>query len=64
MNIVTVVTFLLNVVVIDHADMTELVYVCLWVRKSYQPKFLRLLNSCYPMVGRSSEVSLSNMMTL
>ena len=44
---------------IDEADRTEVGYVCLWKGTSSGSKFLHLFNSCYHMVGRSSEVSLS-----
>ena len=41
------------------ADITAVGYVCLWEGKYSGYKFLHLLNSCYHMVGRSSEVTLS-----
>ena len=49
----------MKLVLIDGADWTEVGYVCLWEYKYNGSKFLNLFNSCYHMVGRSSEVSLS-----
>ena len=49
----------MNFVVIDYADSTSVGYVCLWEVKISGAKFLHLFNSCYDMVGMSSEVSLS-----
>ena len=46
-------------ILIDEEDSTEVVYVCLWEVTSSGSKFLYLYNSCYHMVDRSSEVSLS-----
>ena len=46
-------------ILIDEADRTAVGYVCLWEGTSYVSKLLHLFNSCYHMVGRSSEVSLS-----
>ena len=40
---------------------TAVGYVCLWESTSSVSKFLHLFNSCYPMVVRSSEVSLSRL---
>ena len=49
----------MNVVVIDDENRTALGYVCLCEGKLSGARFLHLLNSCYHMVGRSSELSLS-----
>ena len=46
-------------ILIDESDRTTVGYVCLWEGTSSGSKFLHLFNSCYHMVGRSSEVSLS-----
>ena len=46
-------------IVIDESDRTSVGYVCKWEGTSSGSKFLHLYNSCYHMVGRSSEVSLS-----
>ena len=48
-------------IMIDEADRTEFGYVFIWEGTSYGSKFLHLFNSCYHMVGRSSEVSLSRL---
>ena len=44
---------------IDDADRTVVGYIFLWEVKLSGAKFLLLLNSCYHVVGRSSEVLLS-----
>ena len=46
-------------ILIDETDRTSVGYVCLWEGTSSRSKFLQLFNTCYHMVGRSSEVSLS-----
>ena len=46
-------------IVIDESDRAVVGYVCLWEGTSSGSMFLHLLNYCYHMVGRSSEVSLS-----
>ena len=46
-------------ILIDEADRTLVVYVCLWEGTYSGSKFLHLFNSCYHMVVRSSDVSLS-----
>ena len=46
-------------ILIDEVDRTSFGYVCLWEGKPSGSKFLRLFKSCYHMVSRSSEVSLS-----
>ena len=50
---------MIDVVVGDYTDRTAVCYVCLWEGNLSGAKFIHLLNSCYHMVGRSSEVSLS-----
>ena len=50
---------LMNVVVIYDAERTGVGYVCLWEENVSGANFLNLFNSCYHMVGRSSEVLLS-----
>ena len=49
----------MNVVVIYDAERTGVGYVCLWEENVSGANFLNILNSCYHMVGRSSEVLLS-----
>ena len=49
----------MNVVVIDDADRTAIGYVCLWEGTSTGAKFLQIFRSCYHMVRRYSDVSLS-----
>ena len=49
----------INVVVTDDADKKAVGYVCLWESKFTASKYLRLLKSCYHMVGGKSELSLS-----
>ena len=49
----------MNFVGIYDADRTALCYVCLWEGKISGSKFLHIFNSCYHMVGRSSELLLS-----
>ena len=49
----------MNVVVIYDANRTAVGYVCLWEGTFSGVKFIYLFNSCYNMVGRSSEVLLS-----
>ena len=49
----------MNVVVVYNSDITAVEYVCLWEGKFSGAKFIHLFNSCYHMVGRSSEVLLS-----
>ena len=44
---------------IEEADRTAVGYVCVWEGTSYGSKVLHLFYSCYHMVHRSSEVSLS-----
>ena len=44
---------------IDEAYSTAFSYVCLWEVTYSGSKFLHLFNTCYHMVGSSSEVSLS-----
>ena len=46
-------------ILIYEAYRTAFGYVCLWEGTSSGSKFLHLFNSCYHMVGSSSEVSLS-----
>ena len=46
-------------ILIDEADIIAFVYVCKLEVTSSRSKFLHLFNSCYHMVIRSSEVSLS-----
>ena len=46
-------------ILIGESDRTAVGYVCLWEGTYSESKFLHLFNSCYNMVGRSGEVSLS-----
>ena len=45
---------------IDESESKVVGYLCLWEGKISGSKFLHLFNSCYHMVGRSSEVSFIN----
>ena len=49
----------MNVVVIYDTDSTAVGYFCLWEGKLSGANFIHLFNSCYHMVGRSSELPLS-----
>ena len=51
-------------ILIDEGDRTAVGYVCLWEGKPSGSSFLHLFNTCYHMVGRSSEVSLSKYMDI
>ena len=42
---------------IDEEERSEFVYVCLWEGTSSGAKFPHVFNSCYHIVGKSSEVS-------
>ena len=46
-------------ILVYESDRTAVGYVCLWEGTYSGSKFLHLFNSCYHMVGRSSELSLS-----
>ena len=51
-------------ILIDEGDRTAVGYVCLWEGKPSGSSFLHMFNTCYHMVGRSSEVPPSKYMDI